>query len=98
MDEGATWARSRRRAACIRVDIGHWDWDRAAALLEAMGGQRALPAGGTVFRFLTSLTRDNALRLVQSKYGTTVARPFDDPHSPRPFKTAASASPVVRAR
>ncbi len=82
MIEGTKGARPRHRAACIRVDIGHWDWDRAAALLEAVGGQRALLAGGTVFRFLIGLTRDNALSLVRSKFGTAVATSFND--HPRP--------------
>jgi hypothetical protein len=88
MDRGTRRAPARRGVACIRVDIGHWDWDRAAALLEAMGGQRALPAGATVFRFRTGLTRDNALSLVRSKFGRTIASPFDD--HPRPSHAPAA--------
>ena len=61
----------------IRLQVDHPAWQRAARLLESLGGRRVLPAAGTVYRFLTIPTRDQALGLIRSKLGWTVAEPFD---------------------
>ena len=57
----------------IRLQVDHPAWQQAARLLGSLGGRRILPAAGTVYRFLTTPTRDQALALVRSKLGWTVA-------------------------
>jgi hypothetical protein len=61
----------------IRLDLGHPDHHRASRLLSACGGREIFEWAGTVYRFITIVARDNALDLVRSKMGYTVASPFD---------------------
>jgi hypothetical protein len=61
----------------IRLDPGHPDLHRACRLLSACGGCEVAQAAGTVYIFITTVARDNALHLVRSKIGYTVAIPFD---------------------
>ena len=61
----------------IHLRVDHPNWQQAARLLEVLGGRRFLPAAGTVYRFLTTSARDQALQLVRSKVGWTVAAAFD---------------------
>jgi hypothetical protein len=70
-------AQSRCSSAFIRLNVDHWDWCRAVLLLEAMGGCRSFPGEGTVYRFITSVAWDDALRLVRARFGWIIATPFD---------------------
>jgi hypothetical protein len=76
-DEADSMAESRRDAACIRLNVDHWNWGRAVLLLEAVGGHRWAPAGGMVYRFITGVAREDALDLVRRKFGWTVASPCE---------------------
>ena len=75
-DTGLTMG-SLPNAACIRLNDDHRDWCRAVLLLEAAGGQRDVYAVGGVYRFITSVARDDALRLMRSRFGSTAATAFD---------------------
>jgi hypothetical protein len=66
----------QRGMTCIQVRDGHWNRGRAAGLLEALGGVRCLPEEGTMYRFISGVARDDALDLVRSKFGWTVADPW----------------------
>jgi hypothetical protein len=72
--------RERREAAYIHLNVDRANWYLAARMLEAVGGQQFLivPEQGTVYRFTTSRTRDEALELVRGGFGWTMATPFDD--------------------
>jgi len=76
-DDAGPGIPARCPAAFIRLEVDHGDRCRAALLLEAAGGHRFLPAEGTVYEFLTSAARDEALDLVRSRFGWTVATAFD---------------------
>lgn len=71
-------ARPRVDAPSIRLDVDHWDWCRAAVLLEAVGGRRMRDAGAGVYLFPTGVARDDALNLVRGRFGWTIANPCDD--------------------
>ncbi len=75
--DAITAVRTQDDGPYIHRDVDHEAWDRAARLLEAVGGRPFRPAAGTVYRFITPLARDHALHLVRSKIGWTVATPFD---------------------
>jgi len=76
-DEVDQRALSRWQIAFVRLDTDHWEWRRAAMLLEAAGGHRSATAEWTVYEFLTPAARDDALDLVRSRFGWTIATPFD---------------------
>jgi hypothetical protein len=61
----------------IRLHVEHPARNKAARLLEALGGQQYHPAAGIVYGFSTSSARDVALHLVQVKVGWTAATAFD---------------------
>jgi hypothetical protein len=61
----------------IRLDVHHPDLDQACGLLSACGGCKVTPAAGTIYSFVTTVVRDNALDLVRRKIGYTVASPSD---------------------
>jgi hypothetical protein len=62
---------------CLRAD--HPGFFGAALLMGTLGGQRCCTAVGVVFRFRTSPSRDDALDVLRSKMGWTVADPYEGP-------------------
>ena len=68
---------TRVDASFIRLEVDHWDWCRAAVLLEALGGRPLSHSEGAVYRFLTRVARDEALDLVRGRFGWTIASPVD---------------------
>jgi hypothetical protein len=64
-------------AAHIRLREDHSNSDAAALLIMMCGGTPCIPAAGIVYRFPTTLNRDEVLILVRSTMGWTIAEPFD---------------------
>jgi hypothetical protein len=62
------------------LHVDHTAWQTAARLVAALGGRPSLPAAGTVYQFLTTAARNQALGLVRSKTGWSVASAFDGRH------------------
>ena len=68
---------SQCNAACIRLDTDHRNYTRVARLLEVAGGYRVPSRDGALYRFATCRERDNALNMVQCRFGWTVAIAFN---------------------
>ena len=60
----------------IRLRADHPSHYRAARLLSSLGASPCLPSEGMVYGFLTTRARDEALHLVRSQMGWSVASAF----------------------
>ena len=60
----------------IRLRADHPSHYRAARLLVSLGGNQCPGTEGLVFRFIATAAQDEALRLVRSKMGRSVASAF----------------------
>lgn len=76
-DDAGSMIEPQRVTACIWLDSLHRESYRVGRLLEAVGGRCVASSEGMIYRFISGVARDDALDLVRSRFGWTVATAFD---------------------